>query len=109
MLQGNLDMLILKTPALGTARRHSIARAIERDSIKILQMEHGSLCPTPCCLEDRGWIASFPCIPENNRKAKYHLLTPVGRFKRLRRLRPFQATGNADPPSPGTPAWNSGS
>src|SRR5580692_9801780 len=79
MLQGTLDMLILKTLFLGAAHGHSVAHAIERGSSEILQVEHGSLYPALYRLEDRGWIASFWGTSENNRKAKYYRLTLAGR------------------------------
>jgi PadR family transcriptional regulator len=79
MLQGTLDMLVLQTLVLGPAHGHSIAHAIERGSADVLQIEHGSLYPALHRLEDRGWIASFWGTSENNRKAKYYSLTPVGR------------------------------
>jgi PadR family transcriptional regulator PadR len=79
MLQGTLDMLILQTLVLGPAHGHSIAYAIERRSHEILQVEHGSLYPALYRLEDRGWIAAFWGTSENNRKAKYYRLTPIGR------------------------------
>src|ERR1700681_1601442 len=83
MLQGTLDMLILQTLVLGPSHAHSIAHSIERCSKDILQVEHGSLYPALYRLEDRGWIASFRGTSENNRKAKYYRLTPVGK-KQLR-------------------------
>ena len=79
MLQGTLDMLILRTLVLGPAHGHSIAHAIEHGSDEVLQVEHGSLYPALYRLEDRGWIASFWGTSENNRKAKYYRLTPAGR------------------------------
>jgi PadR family transcriptional regulator PadR len=79
MLQGTLDMLVLQTLMLGPSHAHSIAHSIERGSGDILQVEHGSLYPALYRLEDRGWIASFRGTSENNRKAKYYRLTPVGR------------------------------
>jgi PadR family transcriptional regulator, regulatory protein PadR len=79
MLQGTLDMLVLQTLVLGLAHGHSIAHAIERGSDDVLQIEHGSLYPALHRLEDRGWIASFWGTSENNRKAKYYRLTPIGR------------------------------
>ena len=79
MLQGTLDMLVLQTLVLGPAHGHAIAHAIERRSNDFLQIEHGSLYPALHRLEDRGWIASFWGTSENNRKAKYYRLTPVGR------------------------------
>jgi transcriptional regulator len=79
MLQGTLDMLILRTLVMGPAHGHTIAYAIESGSEDILQIEHGSLYPALHRLEDRGWIASFWGTSENNRKAKYYRLTPKGR------------------------------
>jgi len=79
MLQGTLDLLILKTLALGPAHGHTIAYAIERRSDDVLQVEHGSLYPALHRLEDRGWLASFWGTSENNRKARYYRLTPRGR------------------------------
>src|SRR5207247_5633696 len=78
MLQGTLDMLVLRTLVLGPAHGHTIAHAIERGSEDVLQIEHGSLYPALHRLEDRGWIASFWGTSENNRKARYYLLTPQG-------------------------------
>ena len=79
MLQGTLDVLVLKTLALGPAHGHTIAHAIEYRSEDVLQVEHGSLYPALHRLEDRGWIASFWGTSENNRKARYYRLTPKGR------------------------------
>ena len=79
MLQGTLDLLILKTLAMGPAHGHTIAHAIERGSEEVLQVEHGSLYPALHRLEDRGWIASFWGTSENNRRARYYRLTPKGR------------------------------
>jgi len=79
LLQGTLDLLILKTLALGPAHRHTIAHAIEHRSEDVLQVEHGSLYPALHRLEDRGWIASFWGTSENNRRARYYRLTPQGR------------------------------
>jgi len=79
LVQGTLDMLILQTLLLGPAHGHSIAHAIERRSDEILQVEHGSLYPALYRLEDRGWIASFSGVSENNRKAKFYRLTKEGK------------------------------
>jgi PadR family transcriptional regulator len=79
MLQGTLDLLILKTLAVGAAHGHAVAYAIERQSDEVLQVEHGSLYPALHRLEDRGWIASFWGTSENNRRARYYRLTPAGR------------------------------
>ena len=79
ILQGTLDLLILKTLAVGPAHGHTIAHVIERRSDDVLQVEHGSLYPALHRLEDRGWIASFWGTSENNRRARYYRLTPLGR------------------------------
>jgi PadR family transcriptional regulator, regulatory protein PadR len=79
MLQGTLDMLILRTLILGPAHGQTIAHAIELGSEDVLQVEHGSLYPALHRLENREWIASFWGTSENNRKAKYYRLTPEGR------------------------------
>jgi transcriptional regulator len=79
LLQGTLDLLILRTLAVGPAHGHTIAHAIERQSDAVLQVEHGSLYPALHRLEDRGWIASFWGTSENNRRARYYRLTPRGR------------------------------
>jgi PadR family transcriptional regulator PadR len=79
ILQGTLDMLILRTLAPGPAHGHTIAHAIESRSEEVLLVEHGSLYPALHRLEDRGWIASFWGTSENNRKARYYRLTAAGR------------------------------
>jgi transcriptional regulator len=79
LLQGTLDLLILKTLAIGPAHGHTIAYAIEHRSDDVLQVEHGSLYPALHRLEDREWIASFWGTSENNRRARYYRLTPTGR------------------------------
>jgi transcriptional regulator len=79
MLQGTLDMLVLKTLLLGPAHGYTIAASIEQGSEEVLQIEHGSLYPALHRLENRGWIASFWGTSENNRKAKYYRLTPDGK------------------------------
>jgi PadR family transcriptional regulator PadR len=79
MLQGALDMLILRSLVLGPAHGHTIAHAIEHGSDRVLQVEHGSLYPALHRLEGRELVASFWGTSENNRKAKYYRLTPKGK------------------------------
>src|SRR6201996_1568615 len=79
MVQGTLDMLILRTLVLGPAHGQTIAHAIERGSEDVLQVEHGSLYPALHRLQNRGWVASFWGTSENNRKARYNRLTTLGR------------------------------
>jgi transcriptional regulator len=79
MVQGTLDMLILKTLWMGSAHGYAIAEAIERGSDDVLQVEHGSLYPALHRLDDRGWIEAYWGTSENNRKAKFYRLTPEGK------------------------------
>jgi PadR family transcriptional regulator PadR len=81
MMQGTLDMLILRTLILGPAHGHTIAHEIETTSGDVLQVEHGSLYPALHRLEDQGLVASFWGTSENNRKAKYYRITAGGRKK----------------------------
>lgn len=79
LLQGTLDLLILRTLQLGPAHGHAIAKAIERNSEDILQVEQGSLYPALHRLIKRGWISAADGTSENNRKAKFYRLTPKGK------------------------------
>ena len=79
MLQGTLDMLVLKTLIAAPAHGHTIANVIEKSSDDVLQVEHGSLYPALHRLEDLGLIAAFWGTSENNRRAKYYRITPAGR------------------------------
>jgi transcriptional regulator len=79
MLQGTLDMLILRTLVQGAAHGHTIAHGIERMSDDFLQVEQGSLYPALHRLEDRGWVESYWGTSENNRKAKFYKLTARGK------------------------------
>ena len=79
ILQGTLDMLILRTLVMGPAHGHTIAQAIERTSENALAVEQGSLYPALHRLEDKGWVSSEWGVSENNRKAKFYRLTNKGR------------------------------
>jgi transcriptional regulator len=79
LLQGTLDLLILRTLRMGPAHGHAIAKAIEQNSEDVLQVEQGSLYPALHRLIKRGWIDFGEGISENNRKAKYYRLTAKGR------------------------------
>ena len=83
LLQGTLDLLILRTLILGPAHGHAIAKAIEFKSDDVLQVEQGSLYPALHRLEQQAWITSEWGESENNRKAKYYRLTVAGK-RRLR-------------------------
>ena len=79
LLQGTLDMLILRTLVMGAAHGHTIAEVIEHTSENALEVEQGSLYPALHRLEDRGLVSSQWGLSENNRKAKFYQLTGKGR------------------------------
>jgi PadR family transcriptional regulator PadR len=79
ILQGTLDLLILRTLILGPAHGHTIAHSIESTSENALEVEQGSLYPALHRLEDRGLVSSEWGISENNRRAKFYQLTRKGR------------------------------
>ena len=83
LLQGTLDLLILRTLLHGPTHGHAITRAIEASSDDVLQVEQGSLYPALHRLIKRGWIAFDHGTSENNRRAKYYRLTPKGRTQLL--------------------------
>ncbi|HEV2493283.1 MAG TPA: PadR family transcriptional regulator [Terriglobia bacterium] len=79
LLQGTLDLLILRTLIFGPQHGQGIARAIEQTSEDELFVEHGALYPALQRLESRGWISAAWGISRNNRKARFYRLTQRGR------------------------------
>ena len=79
LLQGTLDLLILRTLLLGPAHGHALAKTIEHNSEDVLQVEQGSLYPALHRLIKRDWISAEEGTSENNRRAKYYRLTIKGR------------------------------
>jgi PadR family transcriptional regulator PadR len=79
ILQGTLDLLILRTLELGPAHGHAIVKAIEMKSEEVLQVEQGSLYPALHRLIKRKWISFEEGTSENNRRAKFYKLTARGR------------------------------
>src|SRR2546421_11575328 len=79
LLQGTLDMLILKAVSLGPLHGYGVLLRIEQISKDRLEIQQGSLYPALYRLEHQGWIASEWGTSENNRKAKYYRLTPLGK------------------------------
>jgi PadR family transcriptional regulator PadR len=79
LLQGTLDLLILRTLLLGPTHGHAIAKSIEFNSEDVLQVEQGSLYPALHRLIRRNWISVENGISENNRRAKFYRLTAKGR------------------------------
>jgi PadR family transcriptional regulator len=83
LLQGTLDMLVLRALVFGPLHGHAIAMHIQRTSDDVLRVDHGSLYPALYRLKENGWItAAWAPMPDRNREAKYYRLTPAGR-KRL--------------------------
>jgi PadR family transcriptional regulator, regulatory protein PadR len=79
LLQGTLDLLVLRTLLLGPAHGHAIAKTIEFNSDDVLQVEQGSLYPALHRLIKRRWISVEEGTSENNRRAKFYRLTAKGR------------------------------
>ena len=79
LLQGTLDLLILRSLLFGELHGHAIAHAIEQMSADVLQVGHGSLYPALQRLLARRWIVAEDGISENNRKARFYRLTSKGR------------------------------
>jgi PadR family transcriptional regulator, regulatory protein PadR len=79
LLQGTLDLLILKTLLLGPCHGQGVARLILRQSEEVFLVDHGSLYVALQRLEDRKWIRAKWGVSENNRKARFYSLTPQGR------------------------------
>jgi len=78
LLQGTLDLLILKTLVLGPRHGQGIARSIQRQSEEVFLVDHGSLYLALQRLEDKKWINAKWGVSENNRKARFYSLTPRG-------------------------------
>src|SRR3954468_8026003 len=81
LLQGTLDMLILRTLVFGPAHGHEIAKHLQRTTDNVLQVEHGSLYPALHRLERKGWVAAKweTAGKEQKREFKFYRLTPAGR------------------------------
>jgi PadR family transcriptional regulator len=79
LLQGTLDLLILKTLVLGSHHGQGVARSIQRQSEEAFIVDHGSLYVALQRLEDKKWISARWGVSENNRKARFYSLTPKGR------------------------------
>src|ERR1700756_4836270 len=79
LLQGTLDLLILRTLIFGPEHGQGIARAIQQTSEEELLVEHGALYPALQRLEERGWVSAKWGTSSNNRKARFYSLTTAGR------------------------------
>ena len=108
LLQGTLDLLILKTLRLGPCHGQGVARLIQRQSEEVFSVDHGSLYLALQRLEDKKWISAKWGVSENNRKARFYSLTAKGRdhlmekiseWQRLTRAMGLILRGNAGPSS----------
>lgn len=79
LLQGTLDLLVLKALARGPLHGYAVAQFIHRSSNDVLHVEEGALYPALHRLELRGWLRAEWGMSENNRRAKFYALTPLGR------------------------------
>ena len=79
LMQGTLDLLILKTLVMGPCHGQGVARIIQRQSEEVFFVDHGSLYVALQRLEDKKWIRAKWGLSENNRKARFYSLTPKGR------------------------------
>ncbi|HEY1807191.1 MAG TPA: PadR family transcriptional regulator [Acidobacteriaceae bacterium] len=79
LLQGTLDLLILRTLLLGACHGQGVARSIQRQSEEVLFVDHGSLYLALQRLEDKKWIRARWGVSDNNRRARFYELTPKGR------------------------------
>ena len=90
LLQGTLDLLILRTLLFGSQHGQGIARAIQQTSEEDLLVEHGALYPALQRLEDRGWISAKWGTSANNRKARFYSLTAAGRKQLVKETAKWQ-------------------
>jgi transcriptional regulator len=95
LLQGTLDLLILRTLLFGRQHGQGIARAIQRQSEDVLLIDHGSLYPALQRLEAQGWISAEWGTSENNRKARFYMLTKAGRKRLVHETSQWRRLANA--------------
>jgi len=95
LLQGTLDLLILKTLALGPMHGWGIAQRIQQVSREVLQVGQGSLYPALARLEQRGWIDAEWSTSENNRRAKFYSLTRAGEKQLQKELGEWEKLSSA--------------
>jgi PadR family transcriptional regulator len=95
LLQGTLDLLVLKTLALGSQHGWGIAQRIQQISQDVLQVNQGSLYPALHRLEQQGWIAAGWGTSENNRRARFYRLTAAGRARLAEETESWQRLAGA--------------
>ena len=95
LLQGTLDLLILKSLVFGPCHGQGIARSIQRQSEDVFLVEHGSLYVALQRLEDRNWIRARWGVSENNRKARFYSITEKGREQLLEKTSQWRRLARA--------------
>jgi PadR family transcriptional regulator, regulatory protein PadR len=95
LLQGTLDVLILRTLLAGARHGHAIAKHIQRTSEELIQVETGSLYPALHRLEAKGWIAASWELSDKGKRARYYRLTAVGRRQLAREQSKWEAFSRA--------------
>src|SRR5215472_7965324 len=95
LLQGTLDLLILRTLCLGSAHGHAIAKHIQRTTEDLLQVETGSLYPALHRLEAKGWISASWELSGKGKRARYYRLTRLGRKQLANEQSKWQAFSRA--------------
>jgi PadR family transcriptional regulator, regulatory protein PadR len=95
LLQGTLDLLILKILVLGARHGQGIARSIQQLSEEVFFVDHGSLYLALQRLEDKGWIGAKWGVSENNRKARFYSLTAKGRAQLLQKTSQWRRLARA--------------
>jgi PadR family transcriptional regulator PadR len=95
ILQGTLDLLILRTLLAGPTHGHAIAKHIQRTSEDLLQVETGSLYPALHRLEAKGWVAASWELSDKGKRARYYRLTPLGRKQLAAEQSKWQAFARA--------------
>ncbi|HWP71150.1 MAG TPA: PadR family transcriptional regulator [Gemmatimonadaceae bacterium] len=95
LLQGTLDLLVLKTLTWGPMHGYAVARWIRETTRDELQVEEGALYTALHRMEKRGWIAAEWGVSENNRKARYYKLTAAGRRQLLGKAAAFERYADA--------------
>ena len=95
LLQGTLDLLILKTLVLGSCHGQGVARSIQRQSEETFFVDHGSLYLALQRLEDKKWISAKWGVSENNRKARFYSLTSKGREQLVQKTNEWEKLTSA--------------
>jgi PadR family transcriptional regulator PadR len=95
LLQGTLDLLILRTLVLGSRHGQGIARSIQQQSEDVFLVDHGSLYLALQRLEDRGWVKAAWGVSENNRRARFYTLTAKGRNQLTQKTNQWRRVANA--------------